>query len=70
MSKTLMFTPSGVCFNCLNGAHRICQQPNCTCSTRDHKQWWFRDDGIDNEEEALTADGHIRRREDRCRTDS
>jgi hypothetical protein len=49
----LMFTPSGVCFNCLNGRHDICGYLGCKCSARDHKQWWFRDDGIDNEEEAL-----------------
>jgi hypothetical protein len=54
--KTLMFTPTGVCFNCLNGGHDICQYLGCKCSGRDHRQWWFRDDGITNEQAALRRD--------------
>jgi hypothetical protein len=54
--KQLMFTPSGVCFNCLNGRHDICDYLACTCSARDHRQWWFRDDGITNEQEAIQKD--------------
>jgi hypothetical protein len=49
----LAFTPLGVCTNCLNGAHDICQ--GCKCESRGHRQWWWRDDGITNEEEALRA---------------
>jgi hypothetical protein len=53
MTRILMFTPDGVCFNCLNGGHHICQYEHCKCKARDHKQWWFRHDGITNEKEAL-----------------
>lgn len=55
--KILAFTPTGVCFNCLNGKHTYCHDPVCQCSQHDHRgEWWFRDDGITDEHTALMKD--------------
>lgn len=32
---------SGVCYNCLNGGHSICDSENCTCKKKKHKEWWW-----------------------------
>lgn len=49
----LMFTPAGVCCNCVNGFHQGCNRDGCKCAERKHRQWWFRTDGIKDEAEAL-----------------
>lgn len=33
--------PDGVCYNCLNSAHLICEKP-CRCRRAKHKEWWWR----------------------------
>lgn len=42
LPRTLLFTPSGVCANCLNFAHDICSRPNCACRLGEHDDsgWW------------------------------
>jgi len=31
----------GVCYNCLNGGHDICEYKTCTCRKKKHKPWWW-----------------------------
>jgi hypothetical protein len=31
----------GVCYNCLNGGHHICEYKNCKCAVKGHKPWWW-----------------------------
>lgn len=31
----------GVCGNCLNGAHAICDNEHCKCKDKGHKAWWW-----------------------------
>ncbi len=58
----LAFTPKGVCYNCVNGWHTACgyllgdSTSACNCRDHEHKQWWFRNDGITSEAEALAKD--------------
>lgn len=41
MGRILLFTPSGVCYHCLNGWHKGCTG-NCDCKKRKHNdsEWW------------------------------
>jgi hypothetical protein len=38
---TLGEIPDGVCFNCLNGAHGICDDGRCKCRRKKHVAWWW-----------------------------
>lgn len=31
----------GVCGNCLNGGHSICDHEDCKCAAKGHKPWWW-----------------------------
>jgi len=45
--RRMVYDPSippgmhGVCYNCLNGGHTICERP-CACSKKKHQAWWWR----------------------------
>lgn len=35
---------SGVCYNCLNGFHKGCDDANCKCRETNHKSWWWKNE--------------------------
>lgn len=40
---------SGVCYNCLNGFHKGCDNKNCTCKKSKHITWWWKEMGMQND---------------------
>ncbi len=40
--RTLHGDTSGVCYNCLNGGHGICEGNGCRCALSNHSPWWWK----------------------------
>lgn len=42
LQRSLLIIPSGICTNCLNRAHDICDRETCACRLREHDDsaWW------------------------------